>query len=488
MSLRTFIQEVLKRSKTSYYTLQVALYYLILVKPYIPKVDRARENELSHSQRAMQCGRRMFLSALILASKYLQDRNYSARAWSKISGLKISEINSNEMTFVIAVNWKLHIPEAQFQRWANIVFRYSTSQTSPAPLFDGDYCRAGLTWKQIIPILTPELYEIDIERFSKLSLRNAPTFTGPGATANGSTFPVEGDATPKLTPARPNIFKCPPIQPKLSDMSIHTILSDLKKRSDSASNAWIAGRAMKEFFQDHQCEVLKTASHETWPGTSSIPPRNDPFSKVISGGSIISSPESMISDVSTNSSTSSRTSRSSSICSVTSAAVGYGTNPILSHRSTLASLNSSNYVPACIGRYEPSTVPSQHFHDDAEMDATLALLRLARPDKWSHKKSARHKRTRPLSIVDSDIPEELGSVLSQRYHANECVTSDSRKADAYPSILSRRDSLKNLANSTSLSRSTSSQAGSRKKPKGLVPEASWIPTSPLVFAVPSVGF
>jgi hypothetical protein len=37
--------------------------------------------------RAKQCGRRMFLAALILSSKSLQDRNYSARAWSKISGL-----------------------------------------------------------------------------------------------------------------------------------------------------------------------------------------------------------------------------------------------------------------------------------------------------------------------------------------------------------------------------------------------------------------
>ncbi len=62
----------------------------------------------SPASRALQCGRRMFLAALILASKWLQDRNYSARAWSKISGLQVSEINDNERAFLAAVNWKLH--------------------------------------------------------------------------------------------------------------------------------------------------------------------------------------------------------------------------------------------------------------------------------------------------------------------------------------------------------------------------------------------
>ncbi|KAI5282230.1 hypothetical protein KEM52_003736, partial [Ascosphaera acerosa] len=67
------------------------------------------------SRRVMLCGRRMFLTALILASKYLQDHNYSARAWAKISGLDVQELNKNETTFLQAVNWKLHVPEAMFQ-------------------------------------------------------------------------------------------------------------------------------------------------------------------------------------------------------------------------------------------------------------------------------------------------------------------------------------------------------------------------------------
>src|SRR6478609_4982941 len=134
LPLRTFIQETLRPSRTSYSTLQVALYYLILIKPHVPKHNFTMEQpEDRHADRALQCGRRMFLAALILASKYLPDRNYSARAWSKISGLNTQEINQNEMAFLLAVNWKLHITDDVVQRWTDIVLKYTPSQP-PSPV------------------------------------------------------------------------------------------------------------------------------------------------------------------------------------------------------------------------------------------------------------------------------------------------------------------------------------------------------------------
>ncbi|KAH8916975.1 hypothetical protein BT69DRAFT_1188185, partial [Atractiella rhizophila] len=55
------------------------------------------------------CGRRMFLAALITASKFLQDRNYSNLAWSKISSLDVREININERAFLALLDYRLHI-------------------------------------------------------------------------------------------------------------------------------------------------------------------------------------------------------------------------------------------------------------------------------------------------------------------------------------------------------------------------------------------
>ena len=158
LPLRTFIQETLRRSRTSYSTLQVALYYLILIKAHVPKHDFTMEQpEDVASLRALQCGRRMFLAALILASKYLQDRNYSARAWSKISGLKVCEINTNEMAFLAAVNWKLHITDPVWEKWQEIVLRHTPSNPPASP----GACIPN-TWRAIIPCLTPELDIVDI--------------------------------------------------------------------------------------------------------------------------------------------------------------------------------------------------------------------------------------------------------------------------------------------------------------------------------------
>jgi len=121
IKLSTFVQTILTLSKASCSTLQVALYYLVLIQTCIPKEHSTVE------QLCLKSGRRMFLAALIIASKYLHDRSFSSRAWSKISGLKICEINVSERAFTAAANWKFHIPEPVFHRWTDIILEHSKS-------------------------------------------------------------------------------------------------------------------------------------------------------------------------------------------------------------------------------------------------------------------------------------------------------------------------------------------------------------------------
>lgn len=121
LPLEVFIHETLRRSKTSFSTLQVALWYLVLLKCQLPS-DRPSSGS---DCRAIQCGRRMFLAALMLASKYLQDRNYSTRAWSKISGLRMGEINQNEMNYLKAINYSLHMKKDTFDNWHRLVLNLS---------------------------------------------------------------------------------------------------------------------------------------------------------------------------------------------------------------------------------------------------------------------------------------------------------------------------------------------------------------------------
>jgi len=129
--LRVFIQETLRRSRTSWSTLQTALFYLMRIKPQITILwlnpDRwtlnSKDDDNSNNQGSdpATCGRRMFLASLIIASKYLQDRNYANNAWSKICGLPVREINVIERRFLKLIDYNLFIGEDVYKRWTNLL-------------------------------------------------------------------------------------------------------------------------------------------------------------------------------------------------------------------------------------------------------------------------------------------------------------------------------------------------------------------------------
>jgi hypothetical protein len=112
--MRSYIYKVLSRTKTSFCTFKVALFYLLLIKECI---------QTSFHEQSLYCNRQMFLTVLILASKYLQDTSYSANSWSKMSGVPVEEINANERVVLQAVDWKIHMPKSKFNRW-EIILKY----------------------------------------------------------------------------------------------------------------------------------------------------------------------------------------------------------------------------------------------------------------------------------------------------------------------------------------------------------------------------
>jgi Cyclin len=135
VSLRTFIQEVLKRSRTTYSTLQTALFYLFRVKNAIihQLQGQSMTTTIRREQDYISCGRRMFLASLILASKFLQDRNYRNSAWAKISGLPVSEINAAEMVFLKLIDCNLFISKATFDQWYNLLNTHIENRVTRQP-------------------------------------------------------------------------------------------------------------------------------------------------------------------------------------------------------------------------------------------------------------------------------------------------------------------------------------------------------------------
>ncbi|KAI9838967.1 MAG: hypothetical protein M1819_004175 [Sarea resinae] len=337
LPLRTFIQETLRRSRTSYSTLQVALYYLILIKSHVPKYDFTMEQpEDEQSLRALQCGRRMFLSALILASKYLQDRNYSARAWSKISGLNAQEINANEMTFLSAVNWRLHISEAVFQRWTDVVLKCTSSTRPPAPTAATACPGRKCDWRTVIPILTPDLDNVSFDSAMSTDADLRSSMSGAESSTPRLSYrpdcaskPGSNDQTPTPSNCIPRVLEPQPQPQILPGLSRAGPLPTPQMTPSGGFSTPAAGAgsfcsrrsSMGAAMVQAQNTCLTRITCDQWnPPPYAKPTALDSYqssgrrSSLARSSSLASSPDSMVSDSSRSSRSSSISSTSSSIC------------------------------------------------------------------------------------------------------------------------------------------------------------------------------
>lgn len=59
----------------------------------------------------------------MLASKYLNDRNASNSAWSRISGIPLETLNNMEMKLLSFIEYKLHVQVDLFNRWIKFLFQ-----------------------------------------------------------------------------------------------------------------------------------------------------------------------------------------------------------------------------------------------------------------------------------------------------------------------------------------------------------------------------
>ncbi|GAA5820196.1 hypothetical protein JCM11251_005521 [Rhodosporidiobolus azoricus] len=131
------------------------------------------------------CGRRMFLAALISASKYLQDRNYSNRAWAKISGLEVREVNRNERAFLRLCGFSLHLKAEDFARWTD---RLSTL-TSPSSSSTGASPSAPALAPSTGPSLAPAALHISPSLLARHGLaRSSSEYVQPAAGVEGGSF------------------------------------------------------------------------------------------------------------------------------------------------------------------------------------------------------------------------------------------------------------------------------------------------------------
>ncbi|KAK3708010.1 PHO85 cyclin-5 [Vermiconidia calcicola] len=455
----------------------VALYYLVLIKPFIPKTDFTQEQRMDcPATRALMCGRRMFLAALILASKYLQDRNYSAKAWSKMSGLKVSEINTNERTFLSKVQWKLHIPDPTFKKWTEIVLKYTPDAHPPSP---GQSIGISMpSWKSIVPILTPELDNVPLpELKQKRSMQclgnyghpSPGTLTPRPSAVNSmqlSSMSHESTPTPltvlprflepkpDMAPPTPALARMGPLPtPQLTPSSVASstpAASVCGSRRPSMSCAM----AMAQQAGFNRCAV------DTFPGKENF----NPYSRrpsITSAASSRSSPESMISDRS-------RSSRASSISSVSTVSSTSSLAPnraCLARQATCRNARLQKPFASVAEEKEGTAKKPIVINDDVELvsspdmtDFSISEKVLSRPDKHSKHGSRPmtalstekgRKRPRSWGNRRSDLQEEVRLRLEEAEDimdidddvTDDIISSPSPAADYASRMLSRSNSV-----------------------------------------------
>lgn len=452
LPLRTFIQETLRRSRTSYSTLQVALYYLILIKPHVPTHDFTSEQpDDCHSNQAIQCGRRMFLAALILASKYLQDRNYSARAWSKISGLNTLELNRNEITFLLAVNWKLHVTEEAYKRWADCVSKLTPTQPpSPGGVAQQIYERQCYEFRRIILALSPELDNLEeLAPRSPISSHEVPVrslYTPPMERAGSYGFdgehvsPLKPHGVPAVMEPVPALLHAPgrfaPALGLLPTPRMTPQNSGFNTPAVSVASS-VLGRSSSMGFAMAQVSAAQSA--DRWPPSVASSPAGSVTrrSSLANSVSTASSPESMVSD-------SSRISRSSSISSASSVNAPSSKSDAqaryryakqcsdrLSARPTIASVpedHEQGYLTASPEAYGAATgkelgdMSAESFLARRQREMAEAARALAELQQYGASRPAMpiragSKRSRPHSLENA-LQEDVREMLARQHQSS----------------------------------------------------------------------
>ncbi|KAL8758772.1 MAG: hypothetical protein Q9199_001247 [Rusavskia elegans] len=113
-AFRKYVLSVLSSTRLPSSTILLALHYLA-----------ARMSMLS-SRGRYPTGRaqvyHMLTIALLLGSKFLDDNTFQNRSWSEVSNISVSELNTLEVEWLLAIGWDLHVDHEDpqgFALWRN---------------------------------------------------------------------------------------------------------------------------------------------------------------------------------------------------------------------------------------------------------------------------------------------------------------------------------------------------------------------------------
>ncbi|KAI7834728.1 hypothetical protein BX661DRAFT_139397, partial [Kickxella alabastrina] len=105
-SFQKFCYELLRSTQVAMPIVMLTLLYVSKFKQRFPGLHGGNGSEY-----------RMFVVALMLASKYLEDNTFTTQTWSEVSHLPAKELTIMQREFLTALDHRLHVPESEYNAW-----------------------------------------------------------------------------------------------------------------------------------------------------------------------------------------------------------------------------------------------------------------------------------------------------------------------------------------------------------------------------------
>ncbi|CDU22434.1 uncharacterized protein SPSC_01064 [Sporisorium scitamineum] len=101
-----FVRNMLNTTQVSKSVIILALLYIHRLKSKNPGLRGQDGSEF-----------RLFVTALMLANKFLDDHTYTNKTWSELSGLKLKDVTKMEIEFWLGLSSNIHASDADFRSW-----------------------------------------------------------------------------------------------------------------------------------------------------------------------------------------------------------------------------------------------------------------------------------------------------------------------------------------------------------------------------------
>ncbi|KAJ1656371.1 hypothetical protein GGF38_004590, partial [Coemansia sp. RSA 25] len=158
---QAFCYELLRSTQIAVPIVMLTLLYVNKFKQRFPGLHGGHGSEY-----------RMFVVALMLASKYLEDNTFTTQTWSEVSHLPAKELTIMQREFLVALEHRLHVPDHEYNAWitqlqtivlggSNASKNYGISLVSPpASAYASEMC-SPVEYLQVVPspsVVAPHRY------------------------------------------------------------------------------------------------------------------------------------------------------------------------------------------------------------------------------------------------------------------------------------------------------------------------------------------